>query len=110
MIRHLVLFSVPDTADLPTVRATLSTLAEIPSVRAFELGENERLDEFSDEMDFAVHAVFDDADALAAFKEHPIYRRSTAIVRPLRGQRVAVDYDISASAASPPPRPPSGDT
>lgn len=104
MIRHLVLFSARDTADLPTMRATLATLGAIPSVRAFELGENARHDDLSDEVDLIVHAVFDDAEGLAAYKADPIYQRSIAVVRPLREVRIAVDYEVPA-VAPPPPAP-----
>lgn len=100
MIRHLVLFSAADPADLPTMRATLATLADIPSVRAFELGANDRHDEVSDEIDLVVHAVFDDAEGLAAFKADPIYRRSVEVVRPLRELRFAVDYDVPAGGSA----------
>lgn len=94
MIRHLVLFSARDPDDLATMRTTLRTLAGIPSVRAFELGENRRHDTLSSEIDLVVHAVFDDEAGLAAYKADPIYRRSVDTVRPLRELRIAVDYEI----------------
>lgn len=98
MIRHLVLFSARDADDLGTIRTTLRTLADIPSVRAFELGENRRHDEHSGEIDLVLHAVFDDEAGLAAYKADPIYRHSVETVRPLREIRVAVDYDIADRA------------
>ncbi|WP_052668941.1 Dabb family protein [Nitriliruptor alkaliphilus] len=107
MIRHLVFFTARDPADLPTMRATFATLAAIPGVRGFEVGVNTRSDERTDdEPDLVVHAVLDDADALAAYKAHPIYQRSIAVVRPLRELRVAVDYEVDAPAPPPPTPPP----
>lgn len=95
MIRHLVLFRARDAADLPTIRATLATLADIPSVRTFELGENARTDAWSDEIDLVVHATFDDEAGLTAFRDHPVYARSVEVVRPLRDLRIAVDYPVA---------------
>jgi hypothetical protein len=105
VIRHLVFFTARDRADLDTMRATFATLADIPCVRGFEVGVNARRDtRTDDEPDLVVHAVFDDADALEAYEAHPIYRRSVAVVRPLRELRIAVDYEVDG-AAPPPPAP-----
>jgi hypothetical protein len=106
VIRHLVLFSAADPADLPAMRATLATLADIPSVRAFELGDNARHDDLSGEIDLVVHAVFDDADGLAAFKADPVYQRSVEVVRPLRELRIAVDYEVPAGGSADDPSGP----
>ena len=37
-------------------------------------------------------AVIPDAEALAAYKAHPIYQESIDIVRPLRDMRVPADF------------------
>lgn len=104
MIRHLVFFTARDPADLDTMRATFATLAAIPGVRGFEVGVNTRADARTDgEPDLVVHAVFDDADALEAYKAHPVYRRSVAVVRPLRELRIPVDYEVDGPAPLPPP-------
>jgi quinol monooxygenase YgiN len=114
VIRHLVFFTARDPADLPTMRATLTTLATIPGVRGFEVGVNTRHDRIDaedrsadggDGVDLVVHAVFDDEAALAAYTAHPTYQRSVEVVRPLRETRIAVDYVVDGSAP-PPPRPP----
>jgi quinol monooxygenase YgiN len=104
VIRHLVFFTARDPADLEVMRATFATLAAIPGVRGFEVGVDTRSDERTDDRpDLVVHAVFDDAEALAAYKAHPIYQRSVAVVRPLRELRIAVDYEVAAPAPPPPP-------
>lgn len=100
MIRHLVFFSAKDPADLPAMAATLRTLGDIPGVRDFELGVNGHLDAASDEVDLVVHAVFDDAAALSAYKAHPTYQRSVELVRPLRDVRIAVDYEIDGASST----------
>jgi quinol monooxygenase YgiN len=108
VIRHLVFFTARDPADLDTMRATFATLADIPGVRGFEVGVNTRRDtRTDDEPDLVVHAVFDDADALEAYKAHPVYQRSVAVVRPLRELRTAVDYEVDGPAPPPPPGAPS---
>ena len=111
MIRHLVFFRAREPSDLPKMRRTLMTLAGIDGVRGFEVGVNEQRDEGSDDdIDLVVHAVLDDADALAAYKASPIYQRSVAVVRPLRELRIAVDYEIAAPAPPAPARPSSDPT
>jgi len=95
MIRHIVFFNAKDPKDLETIYDGLSLLADIPNLNHFEIGKNARLDRISAEgPDFVVYAEFEDQDALAAYKAHPIYEKSIAIVRPLRDMRVAADYEI----------------
>ena len=103
MIRHLALFTARDPADLPKMRETFATLADIPGVRAFEVGEATVDDARSDDrVDLVVHAVFDDAEALAAYKAHPTYLASVEVVRPLREVRLAVAYEVDDPAPPPP--------
>ena len=105
MIRHLAFFTARDPADLPRMRETFATLASIPGVRGFEVGEGTVADDRSDDrVDLVVHALFDDAEALAAYKAHPTYLASVAQVRPLRELRLAVAYEVDAPAPPPPPR------
>ncbi len=42
-------------------------------------------------MDFFFFGDFASAEALAAYKAHPIYSETTAVVRPLREVRVSAD-------------------
>ena len=80
-IRHVVFFSAKDPKDLPTIVAGLWKLADIPHSTTFEICENTRVD-----------ALSGDAEALAAYKAHPIYQESIDIVRPLRDMRVPADF------------------
>lgn len=103
MIRHLAFFRARDPADLPRMRATFATLASIPGVRGFEIGENRHVDVRSDDrVDLVVHAVFDDEAALTAYTSHPTYLASVEVVRPLRELRLAVDYEVDGPAPPPP--------
>ena len=95
MIRHIVFFNAKDPKDLETIYDGLSLLADIPHLKHFEIGKNARLDRISAEgPDYVVYAEFEDADALAAYKAHPIYEKSISIVRPLRDMRIAADYTV----------------
>ena len=93
MIRHIVLFSARDTADLPLIQATLARLAEIPEALRLEVAPNARRDSLSAEIDLVVYGEFADFTALERFKAHPIYAESVAVVRPRREIRIAVDFE-----------------
>ena len=95
MIRHIVFFSSKHPDNLDRIYEGLQLLSEIPSAQHFEIGRNTKLDRISAEgPDFVVYAEFEDEQALAAYKDHPLYKKSISIVRPLRDMRVAADYQI----------------
>ncbi len=91
-IRHVVLFSARDRADVPRIVEGLSALADIPGASVFEVIENRRIDQFSGETDVIVYAEFPDRAAFDAYKAHPIYARAIEVVRPLRDMRIAADF------------------
>ena len=43
-------------------------------------------------IDLVVYGEFEDEQALAAYKAHPLYEESIRRVKPLRGDRFAEDY------------------
>ena len=94
MIRHIVLFTAKRAEDLETILAALGRLREIPHADRLEVVRNARLDRHSDEIDVIVYGEFADAEALASYKAHPIYRETIGTVRPLRDLRIAVDYQV----------------
>lgn len=96
MIRHVVLFSVRDPADLGLVQGALSRLAEIPEVLRLEVSHNLKRDGLSAEIDLVVYGEFDDLAALDRYKAHAIYAESISIVRPRREIRIAVDFEAAA--------------
>jgi len=87
-----VFFSAKDKADIPRIVAGLELLSGIPHSRVFEVRENTQNDALSSEVDVIVYAEFDSAEALAAYKAHPLYEASIKAVRPLRDMRVAADF------------------
>ncbi|WP_366656673.1 Dabb family protein [Fodinicurvata sp. EGI_FJ10296] len=96
MIRHIVFFSAADKSDLPTILDGLGRLTRIPHARRVEIARNLELDGVDDTTDVVVYGEFDDEDALAAFKAHPLYQESTAIVKPLREIRMVADIHSSS--------------
>lgn len=92
MIRHIVLFSARNPADVQTIREGLSILRQIPHADRLEVVLNEKRDQLGNDVDVVVYGEFADAEALAAYKAHPLYEESIRRVRPLREMRVAVDF------------------
>jgi quinol monooxygenase YgiN len=91
MIRHVVYFSVRSEADRDRVLSGLRLLEANPHALHLEVGENLKLDSLDNEIDFVVYGEFADEAALEAFKAHPVYEASIAVVRPIRDKRIAAD-------------------
>ena len=91
MIRHVVYFSVRSEADRDQVLSGLRLLEANPHALHLEVGENLKLDSLGNEIDFVVYGEFADEAALEAFKAHPVYEASIAMVRPIRDLRIAAD-------------------
>jgi len=91
LIRHIVFFSVRHKGEAEAVRRGLEALGTIPHSRLFEVLPNSKVDPFSDEVDIVVYAEFDDQEALAAYKAHPLYAETTRKVKPLRELRISAD-------------------
>ena len=94
MIRHVVFFSLRDTADADRVEAGLRLLERNPHARRLVIRRNLKRDDLSSEVDFVVYGEFVDEAALAAYKADPTYARSIAEVRPLRDLRIAADFEL----------------
>jgi len=93
MIRHIVLFRAKEPKDVDAIRSGLKRLADIPAASVLEVAFNARKDTLSDEIDVVVYGEFSDDAALEAFKRHPIYDETIAVVRPLRDLRIVVDFE-----------------
>ncbi len=94
MIRHVVLFTVPDPADRETVEAGLKLLQTNPHALRLEIRPNLKRDLWSNDIDFIVYGEFADEAALDAYKAHPTYAASIETVRPRRGLRMAADFRL----------------
>jgi hypothetical protein len=91
LIRHIVFFSARRKEDVEAVRIGLLALGSIPHSSLFEVTLNTKVDPMSDEIDVVVYAEFEDEAALAAYKAHPVYARTTSEVKPLRELRYSAD-------------------
>lgn len=104
MIRHIVFFTAPED-QIDRVRAGLSLLTGIPHALTLEIGTNIKRDLFGNEVDIVVYGEFENAEALAAYKAHPVYRQSIDIVKPIREMRIAADFDTMDAARTVLPLP-----
>ncbi|MBW9052925.1 Dabb family protein [Rhizobium mesosinicum] len=100
MIRHIVFFTVPEE-NREAVRKGLSILTGIPHALKLEIGENVKTDQWGNAVDFVVYGEFESEEALAAYKAHPDYDRSTRTVKPLRDTRTAADFDSGRAVTRP---------
>ncbi len=91
MIRHIVLFSAKDKADIDAVYNGLKMLEGIDGEWLLTITKNEKLDQISNDIDVVVYGEFADEAALARYKAHPTYEECIRVVRPLRDIRIAVD-------------------
>ena len=93
MIRHIVLFTAKNKADIDRIVNGLSILTAIPHVRRLEIGRNRKADQFDNDIDVVVYGEFENEAELSAYKAHELYKESIERVRPLRQMRVAADYE-----------------
>lgn len=98
MIRHVVLFTAKDKADIDRIIDGLSILTAIPHARRLEVARNRKTDQLGNDIDVVVYGEFDSERELAAYKAHDMYQESIKRVRPLRELRFAADYNVSADA------------
>ena len=101
MIRHIVLFTAKDKADIDRIVDGLALLTRIPHARRLEVARNQKTDQLGNDVDVIVYGEFDDAAALAAYKAHLLYETSIRHVRPLRDMRFAADYAVASAVSGP---------
>ncbi|MDA9476901.1 stress responsive protein [Bradyrhizobium sp. CCBAU 65884] len=94
MIRHIVLFSAKDDANVSQIIAGLSVLTQIPHANRLEIARNRKSDQIGNDIDVVVYGEFENETELAAYKAHDRYQEAIKRVRPLRELRFAADYDV----------------
>ncbi len=97
MIRHIVMFSCKDRADVETIYRGLSVLTQISHAAHLEVAHNEKIDQIGNDIDVIVYGEFATIEDFRAYKAHPLYEESIRQVRHLRDVRVAADYTVSAA-------------
>lgn len=95
MIRHIVFFSAKDPDDIDAIKTGLEALAGIPHAQKFEVSLNRKHDPISDVIDVVVYGEFADDASLEAYRNHPIYKNTIKVVRPLRELRFSADFIAS---------------
>ena len=95
MIRHIVMFSAKRKEDLDTIEYGLNNLTQIPGDFTIEITRNQKADQLGNDIDIVVYGEFKDIETLETYKSHPLYEKSTSIVRPLRELRVAADIETT---------------
>lgn len=92
MLRHLVLFTLDESADLDGLLAALCELpASIPEIRAYEVHRDAGLVDGNAQV--AVLGSFDDAAAWRAYQDHPDHQRVlTELIRPHLVSRTAIQF------------------
>lgn len=101
MLRHIVFFSARDPADLERIEAGLRLLEGVPGPLVLEVRRNLGRDQLGNAIDLVVYGEFADQAALDAYKAHPRYAETIAIVRPLRELRFAVDIEAGPPGGNP---------
>jgi len=91
MIRHIVMFSAKHKDDLDAIHEGLMNLTRIPGDFTIEIAYNEKADQIGNDCDIVVYGEFPDIATLLEYKKHPLYEKSTSIVRPMREIRMAAD-------------------
>ncbi len=91
------MFSAKDRKDLDRIEDGLNNLTQIPMETGLdftiEITRNQKADQLGNDIDVVVYGEFPDLDTLHAYKAHPLYEKSTSIVRPLRELRIAADVE-----------------
>jgi len=101
MIRHVVIWKMKDFADgqarEENIRRAKEALEALPGqipghIRHLEVGVN-RL-ENAENCDLVLIADFDDMADLEAYFKHPAHLMVAELVRKLREERMAVDFEV----------------
>jgi quinol monooxygenase YgiN len=95
MIRHLVMWTLKDTADAPRFKAELdSCIGLVPGMQRFQVAL--RSDGLEANVDVLLDSTFADAAALDAYQSHPHHKAVSARIGPLRSTRHVMDYESTS--------------
>lgn len=99
MVKHIVLFRLsPDMEPalkqqvMQSFKSAIEALpAEIPFLRAVEVGINTNP---SEEFDLALYSEFDTLDDVRAYAVHPAHVAAAGLIGPYKVSRSCVDYEM----------------
>ena len=91
MLRHVVMWTVNDPADIAAFAAELNSCRDlVPGMREFDVGV--RTEGCDADHDVVLVSTFDDAEALDAYVRHPHHQSVVAKLATLRKSRSFLDY------------------
>lgn len=95
-LRHVVMWTLNDSADAGRFKATLDTCRGlVPGLLEFEVGVRQRGLDAS--CDVVLVSTFSSRASLDAYQAHPHHQRVSAALGPLRSVRMVLDYEIDAT-------------
>ncbi len=93
MLRHIVMWTVNDAADIAVFAAELNSCRGlVPGMREFDVGV--RTDGRDANHDIVLVSTFDDAAALDAYTRHPHHQAVVAKLGALRKSRAVLDFIV----------------
>lgn len=93
MIKHIVCHKLSDKSKTDEIVSMLKALmGKVPSLRQMEAGADVMGKQRS--YDFALIAVFDDLEGLAAYDVHPEHERVRAFIRQYSLGGISVDFEF----------------
>jgi hypothetical protein len=97
MIRHIVMFNAKKPGDAENIKALFEGLKMLETIKgdwSLTVTRNIKVDHRANDIDVVVYGEFPDEKTLAYYKTHATYQKCTALVRPIRNQRIAVDIPV----------------
>jgi quinol monooxygenase YgiN len=96
-IRHVVVWTLHDSADIPRFQALLEDCRQlVPGILEFDIGVRQA--GFEANADVVLVSTFADAEALAAYQQHPQHQAVGRAVAGMRKERRVIDYPVDAPA------------
>lgn len=98
MLVHIVMWKLKDEAqgkskaeNAERIKVLLESLpARVPEIQGFSVGI--QAFQNTEAWDIVLHSVFDDADALLAYQNHPDHLDVAREIAGLRSEKAVVDY------------------
>lgn len=92
MITHIVMWKLKVAAEAAEFKSQLASCScLVPGMRRFEVAC--RTAGLEANCDVVLYSVFDSAEALAAYQNHPHHQKISALLHAMRETRCALDYE-----------------
>lgn len=98
MLKHIVMWKLKEFAEGKTKAENAQFMKEnlerlvgiIPEIKSLQVGINEKISDMA--YDAVLISTFEDAEALARYKEHPEHVKVSNYCKKIRDSRVFVDF------------------